>query len=65
MTRNIGNAERIVRSIVGIVLMGMAASGTIDWWGWLGVIPLATGLAGWCPPYAMLGFSTCKRPPNP
>lgn len=32
----------------------------VGWWGWLGVIPLATGLLRWCPPYALLGFNTCS-----
>ena len=60
MKVNVGGIDRIVRILVGIVLIGLVATGQIGWWGWLGVIPLATGLIGWCPPYAMLGFSTCK-----
>lgn len=60
MTANVGSIDRVVRIMVGLLLMGLAAGGTIGWWGWLGVVPLLTGLVGWCPPYAMLGFSTCK-----
>jgi membrane protein implicated in regulation of membrane protease activity len=60
MTLNVGSTDRIVRIVLGVVLIGLAATGTVGWWGWLGVVPLATGLAGWCPPYAMLGFSTCS-----
>ena len=60
MKTNIGNIERGVRVVGGLVLVGLAATGTVGWWGWLGVIPMATGLIGWCPPYAMLGISTCK-----
>ena len=60
MKVNVGGIDRILRILVGIVLIGLVATGQIGWWGWLGVIPLATGLIGWCPPYAMLGFSTCK-----
>jgi hypothetical protein len=60
MKQNIGNIERGVRVVGGLVLMGLALTGTVGWWGWLGAVPLATGLIGWCPPYAMLGISTCK-----
>lgn len=59
MTRNVGTADRTVRIVVGIILMALAATSTVGWWGWLGVVPLATGLLGWCPPYSMLGINTC------
>lgn len=62
MKPNVGGIDRILRIVVGIALMGLAAAGTIGWWGWLGIVPLATGLVGWCPPYALLGVSTCKAP---
>jgi hypothetical protein len=60
MKQNIGNIERILRIVVGAALVALAVLGTIGWWGWLGLVPLATGLVGWCPPYALLGISTCK-----
>jgi hypothetical protein len=60
MKVNVGGIDRVLRIAVGVVLIGLVAMGQIGWWGWLGVVPLATGLIGWCPPYAMLGFSTCK-----
>lgn len=60
MKINIGGLDRALRIIVGLVLITLAASQTVGWWGWLGVVPLATGLVGWCPPYAMLGFNTCS-----
>ena len=60
MKVNVGGIDRILRILIGVVLIGLVVTGQIGWWGWLGVIPLATGLIGWCPPYAMLGFSTCK-----
>jgi hypothetical protein len=60
MTNNVGSIDRVLRIMVGLLLMGLAAGGTIGWWGWLGVVPLLTGVVGWCPPYAMLGLSTCK-----
>jgi hypothetical protein len=61
MTKNIGDIERIVRIVGGLVLIGLAATGTVGVWGWLGLVPLATGLVGWCPPYSLLGINTCKN----
>ena len=60
MKVNVGGIDRVLRIAVGVVLIGLVAMGQIGWWGWLGVVPLATGLIGWCPPYAMLGINTCK-----
>jgi hypothetical protein len=60
MTRNVGGIDRTLRIVLGIVLIGLAATGTVGWWGWLGIVPLATGALGWCPPYALLNVSTCK-----
>ena len=60
MKSNVGGIDRVLRIAIGVVLIGLAVMGTIGWWGWLGVVPLVTGLIGWCPPYAMLGFNTCK-----
>lgn len=60
MKANVGGVDRIIRIGAGAALVGLAATGTVDWWGWLGVVPLATGLLGWCPPYAIFGFSTCS-----
>jgi membrane protein implicated in regulation of membrane protease activity len=64
MTFNVGGIDRIARIVLGLVLIGLAATGTVGWWGWLGVVPLATGAIGWCPPYAMFGFSTCAMKKN-
>jgi O-antigen ligase len=61
MTKNIGNIERIIRIVGGLVLIALAATGTVGVWGWLGLVPLATGLLGWCPPYSLLGINTCKN----
>ncbi len=60
MKTNVGNIERVVRIAAGLALIGAAATGAVGWWGWLGVVPLLTGVVGWCPPYAMFGISTCK-----
>ena len=59
MKRNVGGIDRILRIVGGLVLIALAATGTVGWWGWLGVVPLATGSLGWCPPYALLGINTC------
>jgi hypothetical protein len=56
MTKNIHPIERIIRVIVGVAIMSFASYSK---WYLLGIIPVATGLMGWCPPYQLLGFSTC------
>jgi O-antigen ligase len=61
MTKNIGDIERIIRIVGGLVLIALAVTGTVGVWGWLGLLPLATGLVGWCPPYSLLGINTCKN----
>jgi len=61
MKSNVGGIDRILRITVGLVLIALAAVGTIGWWGYLGLIPLATGVFRFCPAYPLLGgFSTCK-----
>lgn len=58
MKSNVGGIDRVLRILAGLILIGLAATGTVGWWGWLGIVPLATGLIGWCPPYAIFGWST-------
>ena len=60
MKKNIGQTERVIRILVGLGILSMAFVGPQSPWAFLGIIPLATGLIGWCPPYALLGISTCK-----
>ena len=62
MKQNVHNIERIVRIIVGLAIISLVFIGPKSAWGWLGLIPLATGAIGWCPPYALFGFSTYKKP---
>lgn len=64
MKTNVGTIDRTLRILAGLVLIALAATGTVGWWGWLGVIPLLTGLFRTCPAYSMLGVSTCplKKP---
>lgn len=59
MTRNVGGIDRVLRIIVGLVLIGLALAGMVGWWGWIGLVPLGTGLAGFCPLYPLLGINTC------
>jgi O-antigen ligase len=60
MTRNVGGIDRVLRIVLGLVLIALAATGTVGLWGWIGVVPLATGLIGWCPAYGLIGCKTCK-----
>lgn len=60
MKANVGGIDRVVRVVAGVALIGLAATGTVGAWGWIGVVPLATGALGWCPPYAIFGFNTCS-----
>ena len=59
MKLNVGGVDRILRVVAGLVLVALAAMGTIGAWGWIGVVPLATGIFGFCPAYTLLGFSSC------
>jgi hypothetical protein len=64
MKTNIHPIERVVRVIVGVGLVTMAFWGPANLWFLLGIIPILTGLTGWCPPYALLGISTCPSSSN-
>ena len=59
MTTNEGNIDRILRVAAGLVLIALTLNGSIGVWGWLGLVPLATGAIGWCPLYTLLGINTC------
>jgi hypothetical protein len=58
--KNVGTTDRIIRIIAGVAILSLAFVGTQSPWAYLGIIPLATGIIGWCPPYALFGISTCK-----
>lgn len=60
MTRNVGSVDRVVRVVVGLALLSLVFVGPKTMWGLLGLVPLLTAVLGWCPPYAILGISTCK-----
>lgn len=60
MKANVGSIDRVVRIVLGVALIGAAASGAIGAWGWLGVVPLATGVFRFCPAYLPFGLSSCR-----
>lgn len=59
MTTNEGTVDRILRVVAGLILIALAATGTVGLWGYIGVVPLLTGALGWCPLYSVLGINTC------
>ena len=70
MSANVGMIDRVLRVLIGIVLLlatpqigGLVGNplGVASNWGWIGIVPLLTGLISYCPAYSILGVSTCKR----
>lgn len=59
MDKNIGKTDMMLRVVVGLALIASALSGVFTPWGWVGVVPLATGLLRWCPAYTIFGLKTC------
>lgn len=59
MKLNVGGIDRILRIVVGLALIGATLAGMIGVWGWIGVVPLVTGLFKFCPLYTVLGMNTC------
>ena len=60
MARNEGTLDRVLRVILGVVLIALTYVGPQTPWGWVGLVPLITGLVGMCPLYSILGIRTCK-----
>ena len=60
MNKNVGGIDRILRIVVGLALIALAVTNTVGVWGYIGVVPLLTGLIGWGPAYLPLGIKTCK-----
>jgi hypothetical protein len=56
---NVGSADRVLRIVVGLVLIALVFVGPKTQWGWLGLIPLATGFLRTCPLYSLIGVNTC------
>lgn len=59
MKVNEGGLDRVIRVIAGLAILSLVFVGPHTPWGYLGLIPLATGIVGFCPAYALLGINTC------
>lgn len=59
MKINVGTVDRALRIVAGAALVALAATGTVGAWGWIGVVPLLTGLFRYCPAYGLLGIDSC------
>jgi hypothetical protein len=59
MKRNVGPTDRIIRLILGVIIILLGAIFN-SWWGLIGVLIFFTGLVGWCGLYSLFGISTCK-----
>ena len=59
MIQNVGTVDRVVRIVLGVALIGASLLGAIGAWGWIGLVPIATGLFRFCPAYLPFGLSTC------
>lgn len=59
MTKNEGTVDRILRVVIGAVVLSLVFVGPQTAWGWIGIVPILTGIVGYCPAYSLLGISTC------
>jgi hypothetical protein len=59
MQKNVGGIDKTLRIVAGAVLVGATVIGFLPAWGFIGIVPLVTGLLGWCPLYPLLGMNTC------
>lgn len=64
MKMNEGKIDRILRVILGLVLISLVFVGPQTPWGWVGIVPLLTGLVGFCPLYTLIGMNTCRFDSN-
>jgi hypothetical protein len=62
MIQSVGAIDRTLRIVCGLLLIGASLFGYVGAWGWVGIIPVATGMMGTCPAYLPVGLSTCGRP---
>lgn len=64
MNKNVGGIDRTIRILLGIVILGLyfVLEGQMRWWALAGLVPLMTGLIGWCPAYLPFGIRTCGLP---
>ena len=59
MKTNVGTVDRVLRILTGVILITLAATQTIGMWGYIGIVPLLTGIFRFCPAYTLLGMNTC------
>lgn len=59
--KNVGGVDKIIRIIVGLLLISLVFVGPKTAWGWVGLVPLLTGLFNFCPLYPLIGLNTCKK----
>ena len=60
---NEGTIDRVLRVVLGAALIAgyfLNPDGAYSWLYWLGIVPLLTGAAGWCPLYSVFGINTCR-----
>jgi DUF2892 family protein len=62
--KNEGGVDRVLRVVVGLVLLSLTVVGPNTLWGFVGLVPLVTGLIGFCPLYKLLGLNTCPIAPK-
>ena len=61
MACNAGKIDRVLRVVVGLGLLSLVFVGPHTPWGWIGAVPLLTGLLGYCPAYSLIGVNTCRK----
>jgi len=59
MKTNVGGIDKVLRILGGAALIGGTVAGILPVWGYIGIVPLVTGIIGWCPLYPILGMNTC------
>ncbi len=59
--KNVGGIDKLIRIIVGLALISLVFVGPKTAWGWVGLVPLLTGLFNFCPLYSIIGLNTCKK----
>jgi len=60
MKANVGTVDRLMRITLGVVLIGLTLAGLIGVWGWIGILPIVTGVFRFCPAYRLLGINSCR-----
>lgn len=58
---NVGGVDRILRAVVGLIILSLIFVGPKSWWGLIGLVPLGTAIIGFCPAYPLIGLNTCGR----